>query len=177
MIRNITPLPHLPMVELDLLDLLRLRDLENLMTAYPRLPLQFSRIRLNFKGAHTELQPFEEVLMKLGDMNPQFLHLMCQALNKPTHPKFEETKEESKLDAISRPEDKIDSFHFIGRPSLDHFPMKPFPSSVKQLTLSEFPLDYLWRYIETSHSLQRVNILEPRIFVKENRSSYYSFFN
>ena len=63
MIRNITPLTHLQMGELDLLDLQRLRELENLMIAYPRLPLQFYRVRLNFKGAHTELQPFEGVIM------------------------------------------------------------------------------------------------------------------
>jgi hypothetical protein len=102
---------------------------------------------------------------------------MCQALNKPTHPKFEETKEGSKLDAISRPQGKIDSFHFIGRPSLDHFPMKPFPSSVKQLTLSELPLECLRHYIETSHSLERVNILEPRIYLKDDSRNYFSFFN
>ena len=74
MIRNITPLAQLAMGELDLLDLKRLGDLENLMTAYPGLPLMFSRVPLNFKGAHTELKPFEGVIMKLADMNPQFLH-------------------------------------------------------------------------------------------------------
>jgi hypothetical protein len=83
MIRNITPIAQLSMGELDLLDLNRLRDLENLMTAYPGVPLLFSRVRLNFKGAHTELQAFEGVIKKLADMNPQLLHLMCQALNKP----------------------------------------------------------------------------------------------